>query len=106
MPHNLTVPSSTVALKNACLLHRSDFNPIMTFLRIIESLVVPGWSSSRRLAKSLNEIRATDDSNYPLLCDKRQALATAVPEFVVLFRVNIRVPMLAAQDFTGVAETF
>ena len=70
MPHNLTVPSSTVALKNACLLYRSDFNPIMTFLRIIESLVVPGWSSSRRLAKSLNEIRATDDSNYPLLCDK------------------------------------
>ncbi|MGC2156394.1 MAG: hypothetical protein WA662_08365, partial [Pseudolabrys sp.] len=56
--------------------------------------------------QSLNEIRATDDSNYPLLCDKRQALATAVPEFVVLFRVNIRVPMLAAQDSTGVAETF
>ena len=56
--------------------------------------------------QSLNEIRATDDSNYPLLYDKRQALATAVPEFVVLFRVNIRVPMLAAQDSTGVAETF
>ena len=42
MPHDLTVPSSTVALKNASLLHRSDFNPIMTFLRIIESLVVTG----------------------------------------------------------------
>ena len=42
MPHDLTVPSSTVALKSACLLHRSDFNPIMTFLRIIESLVVTG----------------------------------------------------------------
>ena len=55
----------------------------------------------------MNEIRATDDSNYPLFCDKRQALASAVPEFVVLFRVNnIRVPMLAAQDSTGVAKPF
>ena len=37
---------------------------------------------------------------------KRQALATAVPEFVILFRVDVRVPMLAAQDSTGVAKPF
>ena len=37
---------------------------------------------------------------------KRQPLATAIPEFVILFRVDVRIPMLAAQESTGVAETF
>src|SRR6476620_8750727 len=37
---------------------------------------------------------------------KRQPLATAIPEFVILFRVDVRIPMPAAQDSTGVAKPF
>ena len=37
---------------------------------------------------------------------KGQAFDVAIPEFVILFRVHLRIPMLAAQDSTDVAEPF